>query len=130
VAVVVRNVDTNIDRRAATDETAAGNYELSAEATGFRKAVQQGIVLQVGQALRAELEVGSVTETVNVESSLVAINTENGSIPSANGFAPFAFGNSGGNILVGEGHNLAVARGGIPFAAPGEFCGERRDDAV
>lgn len=89
-AVTVRNVDTNIDRRAATDETgnyavtnlAPGNYELTVEAAGFHKSVQRGIVLQVGQVLRADikLEVGSVTETVNVESSLVAINTENGTI--------------------------------------------------
>ncbi|MFN7937010.1 MAG: carboxypeptidase regulatory-like domain-containing protein [Bryobacteraceae bacterium] len=90
VTVTVRNVDTNIDRRVTTDETGnysipnlnPGNYELTAEAAGFHKALQKGIVLQVGQVLRADikLEVGSVSETVNVESSLVSINTENGTI--------------------------------------------------
>ncbi|MBL8176527.1 MAG: TonB-dependent receptor [Bryobacterales bacterium] len=90
VAVVVRNVDTNIERRVATDGTgnfsvvnlAPGNYELTAEAAGFHKASQKGIVLQVGQVLRTDikLEVGAVSETVNVESSMVTINTENGTI--------------------------------------------------
>jgi hypothetical protein len=90
VRVSIRNIDTNIDRAMATDSTGnytltnlpPGNYELSAESSGFRKAIQRGIVLQVGQVLRADikLEVGAVTESVSVDASIVTINTESGTI--------------------------------------------------
>jgi len=90
VKIRIRNVDTNIDREIASDETgnytltnlAPGNYELTAERDGFRRFVQHGIVLQVGQVLRSDvrLEVGAVSESVTVDAALVAINTENGAI--------------------------------------------------
>jgi hypothetical protein len=90
VNVVVRNVGTNIERQISTDPSGnftitslpSGAYELTAEAQGFRKAVQRGIELQVGQVLRIDvkLEVGAVTESVSVDASIVTINTENGTI--------------------------------------------------
>jgi|GEM_PF-407005 len=88
--VAVRNVETNVDRTILTDEAGnytltnlpPGSYELTAEAQGFRRAVQRGIVLQVGQALRLDmkLEIGAVTESVTVDAHVVAINTESGTI--------------------------------------------------
>jgi hypothetical protein len=88
--VEIRNVDTNISRQIETDATGSytitnlspGNYELNAASQGFRKFIQQGIVLQVGQVLRADvrMEVGAVTESVRVDASVVTINTESGTI--------------------------------------------------
>ena len=48
-----------------------GQYEVSAELTGFRRHVEQNIVLTTGQALELNmrLEVGVMTETVTVEAS-------------------------------------------------------------
>jgi hypothetical protein len=90
VLISIRNVDTNIGREISTDSNgnftitnlAPGNYEMTAEGKGFRRAVRSGLVLQVGQVLRMDvrLEVGQVTEIVNVDASIVTINTENGTI--------------------------------------------------
>jgi hypothetical protein len=90
VSVTVRNIDTNIARVILTDESGAytvtnlgpGNYELIAEKQGFRKFLQHGIVLQLGQVLRTDirLDLGAVTESVNVDASLVVINTDSGTI--------------------------------------------------
>lgn len=90
VQIRIRNLDTNISREILTDNTgnytitnlAPGPYELIAESPGFRRYIQQGIVLQVGQALRADIrmELGAVSESVRVDASLVTINTEVGAI--------------------------------------------------
>jgi hypothetical protein len=90
VVVSVRHLETNITRRIETNPTGSftltnlppGSYELTAESRGFRRYIQQGIVLQVGQVLRADIkmEVGMVSESVRVDASLVTINTETGTI--------------------------------------------------
>jgi hypothetical protein len=89
-AVVIRNVETNIARTMQTNHEGVyvltnlvpGAYEMTVSREGFRSHVETGIVLQVGQTLRADvrLEIGQVSERVTVESSLVAINTESGTI--------------------------------------------------
>src|SRR5262249_48642326 len=66
--VVARNVQTGLERPAASDETGTytipllpvGEYEVSGELSGFKKAVKTGIVLQVAQQARMDLvlEVG------------------------------------------------------------------------
>jgi len=55
----------------------AGEYRLEFEMTGFQKTVRSGIVLNAGQSLRvdADLAVGAVTETVQVDSRLVQVDT-------------------------------------------------------
>jgi hypothetical protein len=55
-----------------------GNYELSVEATGFKKLVQSNIGLAGEQILRidAHLEVGETSTTVTVSTSEVQVNTE------------------------------------------------------
>ncbi|MBI4471579.1 MAG: carboxypeptidase regulatory-like domain-containing protein [Acidobacteria bacterium] len=58
--VVATNVQTGIARSAITNETGTytipllqiGQYDVSAELAGFKKAVKSGIVLQVGQQAR------------------------------------------------------------------------------
>src|ERR1051325_1537198 len=90
VSVKVRNVDTAAVRMILTDASGnfaipnlpPGNYELLAEHSGFRSYVERAIVLQVGQRRRCDvrMELGSVTESVHVDASIVTINTESGTI--------------------------------------------------
>jgi len=57
----------------------AGTYEVSVEAPGFSKIVQQGITVQVALTVRLDmtLKVGSTTETVTVSAEAPMLRTEN-----------------------------------------------------
>jgi len=57
----------------------AGNYNLSVEAAGFKKNVQQGLQVQVAQVIRVDiaLQVGSATESITVEAQAPLLKTEN-----------------------------------------------------
>jgi len=61
----------------------AASYEITVEATGFRKYVEK-FTLGVAQraSLNAQLEVGSISETLVVEGTAVAVNTTTGDISS------------------------------------------------
>ena len=54
-----------------------GNYALSAEARGFKKYHQGGLILQVAQIaeLNLALELGAVTETVEVTGQALLLET-------------------------------------------------------
>jgi hypothetical protein len=88
--VTVTNVDQGVDRTMETNEEgvyvivnlAPGNYALKVETEGFRSYVQQGIVLRIGDTIRADvkMEIGAVTESITVDAQLVTLNTENGTI--------------------------------------------------
>ena len=56
-----------------------GEYDVTAEVAGFKKNTVSGIVLQVNQEVRVDitLQVGAVTETVNVSAVGTALETEN-----------------------------------------------------
>lgn len=58
------------------------SYSISVEAPGFRKLVQNGIVLRVSQAsvLNLPLQVGSVSTSVQVKGSAVLLNTANATL--------------------------------------------------
>jgi hypothetical protein len=89
-AVTIRNVDTGVDRTVHTSESGdftitnlpPGPYEISAERGGFRKYQRVGIVLEIGQVLRSDiqLELGQVSESISVTAQAAALNTENGAI--------------------------------------------------
>jgi hypothetical protein len=74
--ITLRNPATGDVRKAVTDDRGQfvfpalppATYDLTAEAPGFKRAVRTGIVIEVQQAARIDpvLEVGSVTETVEV----------------------------------------------------------------
>src|SRR5215471_3921093 len=74
--VVVTNADTNVPVTAKTDTVGVfrvplllpGNYSVSVEASGFKKAVRTGIVLQLSDVRDVEitLAVGAVTEHASV----------------------------------------------------------------
>src|SRR5947209_8355564 len=72
--IIVRNVNTNITRTIESNHEGAytvtglapGSYDITAELQGFRAYKSTGIVLEVGDALRADihLTVGSVSDSV------------------------------------------------------------------
>lgn len=85
-AVVARSSDTGLTRTATTGEDGGyrfeflpvGNYAVEVTAaSGFKKAVQSGIVLKIGDITRIDvtLEVGAVTEEVTVTTEPPEVNT-------------------------------------------------------
>src|SRR5262245_2910666 len=87
VEVMATQTDTGIIRSTVTNETgsyvlpnlALGPYRLEAGLPGFRSFVQTGSVLQVNSSpvINVTLEVGQVSETVEVQANAVAVETRN-----------------------------------------------------
>ena len=87
VDVTATQTDTGISRAAVTNETGSyvltnlpvGPYRVEAGLPGFRTYVQTGIVLQVNDApvINAVLEVGQVSETVEVQANAALVETRN-----------------------------------------------------
>ncbi|MBV9612319.1 MAG: carboxypeptidase regulatory-like domain-containing protein, partial [Acidobacteriaceae bacterium] len=85
-SVTVRNQSTNLARqvRSETDgdytaaDLAPGIYEVTIRKDGFRTANKRGIDLQVDQTARldVQLEVGMVSQSVEVKTDVPLINTE------------------------------------------------------
>lgn len=85
VEVTVTQTDTGISRNTLTNETGAfelpnlplGPYRLEAALTGFRTYVQTGIVLEVNSnpVINAVLQIGQVTETVEVQANATLVET-------------------------------------------------------
>src|SRR5262245_49565436 len=87
VNVTAVSIDTNLARSVVTDESGTfriaalnpGPYRLDAEARGFKKSTIGGIVLQVGQQSRVDIEmqVGDINQTIEVAGRASVVNTEN-----------------------------------------------------
>jgi hypothetical protein len=83
--VVVTNNDTNVPVHLKSNGTGyyeaslllPGAYQVSVDAPGFRKVVRGGIQLQVSSRVEIELklEVGSITETINVTAEAPMLDT-------------------------------------------------------
>src|SRR5947208_5487165 len=90
VEVTATQTETSIARTAITNETGSyvlsnlpiGPYRLEAGLPGFRTFVQTGIVLQVNSspAINPVLEVGQVTEQVEVQANAALVETRNAGI--------------------------------------------------
>ncbi len=84
-ALTLTNVDQNRPWVTRTNESGAynlpqippGNYRLRAEAQGFKQFAREGLILQVAQIaeLNVVMEVGAVTETVQVSSESPLLET-------------------------------------------------------
>src|ERR1700730_13759964 len=84
--VHIKNVATNTVRTVTTDGSGdfnvpfltAGRYAITVEASGFQTRTLEGITLEVGQTARvdSQLKVGTVSETVQVDTVAVATQTE------------------------------------------------------
>src|SRR5207237_6791013 len=93
VEVTATQTQTGISRSAITNETGAyilpnlalGSYRLEATLPGFRTFVQTGINLQVDSnpVINLLLEVGQVTEQVEVQANLAQVETRSTAVSSA-----------------------------------------------
>ena len=90
VSVTATNVDTGIPTAVKTNPGGnyviaplqIGRYSLSVESTGFRKEVRKDIVLNVQETMRVDfsLQVGSVSETMEVSGETPLLETESASL--------------------------------------------------
>ncbi|MCU1257795.1 MAG: hypothetical protein JWO80_680 [Bryobacterales bacterium] len=88
--VKLLNTETKAERTVSTNEAglydlpalSPGKYTLSASAPGFRTEDRTGIELQVGQVARLDfaMQVGSVSDTIEVKGGAPVLETENASV--------------------------------------------------
>jgi len=73
--VVVRTVTSNDDGGFTARDLPVAKYDIGVEATGFKKHVESGVQVDVGQrrALDVTLTAGNIAEVVTVEASPVAV---------------------------------------------------------
>ncbi|MDX1982114.1 MAG: carboxypeptidase-like regulatory domain-containing protein, partial [Bryobacteraceae bacterium] len=91
--IVVTNTATNQSSTVTTEaggdynvpNLAPGNYRMEISASGFKKVLRDGIVLTASATVRvdARLDVGQVTETVEVRADIAQVQTENAKITTA-----------------------------------------------
>jgi hypothetical protein len=74
---VTQKVQTGTDGEYSFTLIPVGQYRLTVERTGFRKYVQEGIILQVNQAAKQDikLDVGAQTEVVEVTGDVAQVDT-------------------------------------------------------
>jgi hypothetical protein len=92
-AVELRNVETGVTRSTTADQDgfyrfqflAPGTYSLTVRATGFRTSVRDGIVLAITQTQRenVSMQLGDVTQVVEVAANIGTIETETTSLGTA-----------------------------------------------
>ncbi|HEV8038574.1 MAG TPA: TonB-dependent receptor [Bryobacteraceae bacterium] len=88
--ITVTDTDTGTKTVTRTDSTGnyvvtplrIGNYTVAVEAPGFKTETHSGIVLQVQDRLRVDftMQVGAVSDAVNVQESVPVIQTESSSL--------------------------------------------------
>ncbi|HUG81295.1 MAG TPA: carboxypeptidase regulatory-like domain-containing protein, partial [Bryobacterales bacterium] len=86
-SVKIHNLGTGLVSTVTTNETGnytfpllvVGNYDVTCESEGFKSLTARNIRLETGAQVRQDfrLEVGDVTETVEVAASAITLNTEN-----------------------------------------------------
>jgi hypothetical protein len=84
-SVTVTNVDTNTSVQALTNSSGyyeaplliPGNYRMTVESSGFKKLVQSGLTLGLGelQKINGTLEVGNANESVTVSAESMMLDT-------------------------------------------------------
>ena len=89
VTVTATNTLRNTSQSTISNETGnyvipalnPGTYSVAAELTGFKKFLQEGLVLQVNQVARIDitLEVGALAETVQVNAAAALLETDTSS---------------------------------------------------
>ena len=88
--VTVRNISTGAERRTQTNEIGLytvpllppGNYEVQVKHAGFKNIVRDGVQLDVDQRATVDfaLELGAVTDRVEVSASVSRLNTVEASL--------------------------------------------------
>jgi Carboxypeptidase regulatory-like domain len=88
--LTVRDVDTGIQREEVSSNTGdynfpllnVGNYEVTVSKEGFKTESRRGIQLELNQKARVDftLEVGAITERVEIQSEAPILSTEDASL--------------------------------------------------
>src|SRR3982751_3802132 len=80
-----RTVTANSTGEYVLPQLVVGDYQLRVEAPGFKSSVNSGIGLTPGATIRADikLEVGQVTESVQVTSQAALIQTDTAKVQTA-----------------------------------------------
>jgi hypothetical protein len=88
--VTVRHIATGLVREESTNDAGeylfaqlpVGQYDLTVEQAGFKKVDRGGILLQVDDKLRVDVDmaVGAVTETLSVEAAAPVIQTDSATV--------------------------------------------------
>ena len=91
--VTVKNLETGVARTVPADDNGyyralllpVGQYEVAGEKIGFKKQVQAGINLVVGQdaTVNLTLEVGEVQQAVTITAETPIVNTTTASTPAS-----------------------------------------------
>ena len=90
VKLSVRHLETGMNRATTTsaegryliNSAAPGEYEIRAEAPGFRAYVRKGLRVTVGETAVADfvMEVGPVDQAITVDARANAVNTNSGEL--------------------------------------------------
>jgi hypothetical protein len=74
---LLRTTDTNAEGRFAFTGVPVGEYELSAELSGFRRLVRQGLIVTVNEtvSLPLTMDLGGLEQTVTVSGGAPIVNT-------------------------------------------------------
>lgn len=88
--ITATNIDTGVERKTTTNEAGVytlpfltpGSYKVNVQKQGFRSVIQDNLRLEVNQTARVDfiLEVGQITESVNVSERPPAIESESSSL--------------------------------------------------
>lgn len=89
-SVTVTNANTGVQRSIATNERGAyrayplqpGSYDIAASSEGFKTRVRTGVVVEVAATVKIDLslELGQVTETVEVTGQIPVLQTQDASV--------------------------------------------------
>jgi hypothetical protein len=81
----VRSAITNAEGEYVLPQLVVGDYQLRTEARGFKASLNSGIVVTPGATIRADvkLEVGQVTESVQVSAQAALIQTDTAKVQTA-----------------------------------------------
>jgi hypothetical protein len=138
---VVGQATTDSNGQYIFSSLAAGTYRIEMEHQGFRKnVISQANIVPGENQLNAQLQVGSVSESVEVSANSVTLQTSNSSLATTTRVANMAHraaggvGNGiGGGAFIGalpqpppppSGENLEEARAGSEAAASGQDLGD------
>ena len=122
--VVVTNLGTKIAKHATSDskgfyqilQLPIGNYEVTAQATGFSQAVSRPGPLEINQTLRVDLslEVGAASASITVQDQPRSVETENSTVGgTVTGEAIFELPLNGRNTL-----DLLATQPGVTVTNP------------
>jgi hypothetical protein len=79
---VARSIDSAVDGQYRVEFLPVGPYRIEATAPGFRKFLQNGLVLEINQIVRVDavMQVGSAAETLEVTEQASEVNTDNATL--------------------------------------------------